>query len=212
MSSQQFTMLLRRTGFSSAIKRCMDIVASAVGLIFLAPALLIISVAIKLTSPGPILYNARRVGRYGKLINVRKFRTMIANADAIGPAVTGRDDIRVTNIGKFLRDWKLDELPQLINVLEGSMSLVGPRPEDPRYVALYTEDQRRILSVRPGITSPASLAYRHEGDILVGDEWETYYVQHVMQAKLAIDLEYVDRAGPIYDIVLIIRTLIQVIR
>ena len=137
---------------------------------------------------------------------------MIVDADRRGPGITAAGDRRVTRIGAFLRRTKLDELPQLINVLRGEMSLVGPRPEDPRYVALYTEEQRQILRVRPGITSAASLAYRHEEQLLSGSDWETQYRQQVMPAKLALDLEYLSRRTMASDLVLIWRTVLAIFR
>lgn len=172
------------------LKRGMDIVLSAAGLIVLSPFLIVIAALVKVTSPGPVFYRARRAGRYGQPFGLYKFRSMVVNADRVGPAVTGAGDPRVTSIGRLLRRTKLDELPQLWNVLRGDMSLVGPRPEDPRYVALYTPEQRGVLNVRPGITSPASVTYRNEEALLQGDNWETFYREQLMPAKLAIDLDY----------------------
>lgn len=188
-------------------KRLFDIAFALLGLVILSPALLLISLSIKLGSTGPIFYCATRVGRYGKEFRLLKFRSMVVNADQIGPAVTGANDPRVTPIGRLLRKTKLDELPQLINVLKGDMSFVGPRPEAPKYVQYYTDEQREVLSVRPGITSAASIVYRHEEALLVGEDTETLYIQTVMPAKLAIDLDYV-QSGPYVwgDIVLILRT------
>lgn len=190
------------------LKRAFDILASGAGLIILSPLFLGIAIAVRASSPGPALYRARRVGRYGKEFTLYKFRSMVANADRQGPGITAAGDSRVTGVGRFLRRTKLDELPQLINVLRGDMSLVGPRPEDPRYVALYTPEQRRILEQRPGITSMASLTYRHEEQMLSGDDWECVYIEQIMPAKLAIDLEYAQRATLWQDIVLIMRTVL----
>ncbi|MFZ1551113.1 MAG: sugar transferase, partial [Anaerolineae bacterium] len=131
---------------------------------------------------------AVRVGQDGRPFRLYKFRSMIVGTDRQGPGITATGDPRITRVGRFLRRAKLDELPQLINVLLGDMSLVGPRPEDPRYVAFYTPEQRRVLSVHPGITSPASLAYRHEEQLLAGEDWETHYRTRVLPAKLALDL------------------------
>jgi lipopolysaccharide/colanic/teichoic acid biosynthesis glycosyltransferase len=194
------------------LKRLVDILASAIGLIVLSPLLLILALAVKVTSPGPILYRATRVGRGGATFKLLKFRSMVINADKIGPAVTGAADPRITSVGRLLRRTKLDELPQLLNVLRGEMSLVGPRPEDPKYVALYTEAQRRVLDVRPGITSPASVTYRDEEGMLTGDHWEQYYIDTVMPAKLAIDLEYARNASVIRDIQVIWRTFKAIVR
>lgn len=212
MSSQQFSISSGRTAVKLALKRGLDVVASALGLLVLSPLFLVIALAIKRSSPGPVFYNASRVGMHGKPIHVRKFRTMVANAASLGPGVTTQGDPRITPVGRFLRKWKLDELPQLINVLEGTMSLVGPRPEDPRYVALYTPEQRRVLDVRPGITSLASVKYRHEEQMLSGNDWEAVYIHEVMPAKLKIDLEYVEHAGPWQDIRVIFATLVELFR
>ncbi len=141
-----------------------------------------------------------------------KFRTMIVDADKIGPGVTASGDTRVTPVGKFLRRTKLDELPQLLNVLKGEMSLVGPRPEDSRYVMLYTPAQRQILDFVPGITSAASLAYRNEEEMLTGDDWETVYQTKVMPAKIAIDLEYMATANILTDLNLIFQTIFSMAR
>ncbi len=194
------------------LKRLFDVTVSAFGLIVLSPLLLVLALLVWRSSPGGIFYRAPRVGLNGVPFRLFKFRSMVANAARIGPAVTGAGDARITPIGRFLRRTKLDELPQLFNVLRGEMSLVGPRPEDPRYAALYTPEQRRVLSVRPGITSPASIAYRSEEALLTGDDWETDYIQHVLPAKLAIDLQYVERASLLYDLTLIFRTLISLFR
>lgn len=137
---------------------------------------------------------------------------MVSNADQIGPGITGASDLRITSAGQFLRRTKLDELPQLINVFRGDMSIVGPRPEDPRYVALYTKEQQRILNVRPGITSPASIEYRSEEALLPEEDWETYYIQYVMPVKLELDLDYVKRANLIFDVSLIVRTIVSLSR
>lgn len=212
MSSQQFSISSGRTAVKLALKRGLDVVASALGLLVLSPLFLVIALAIKRSSPGPVFYNASRVGMHGKPIHVRKFRTMVANAASLGPGVTTQGDPRITPVGRFLRKWKLDELPQLINVLEGTMSLVGPRPEDPRYVALYTPEQRRVLDVRPGITSLASVKYRHEEQMLSGNDWEAVYIHEVMPSKLKIDLEYVEHAGPWQDIRVIFATLVELFR
>lgn len=192
--------------------RLLDVIASATGLLVLSPLLLVIAVLVKFQDGGPILYRALRVGRHGVPFRLYKFRTMVAGADKRGPAVTAAGDARVTRFGRFMRRHKLDELPQLINVLVGQMSLVGPRPEDPRYVALYTDEQRRVLDVRPGITSAASLAYRDEESVLSGDDWESVYRTQVMPAKLALDLAYIARRTVFTDIGLILRTVAAMFR
>ncbi|MBZ0294710.1 MAG: sugar transferase [Anaerolineae bacterium] len=192
--------------FTASSKRLIDVIISGAALAALSPVLGALALAVKFTSPGPIFYKATRVGRGGKLIKVYKFRSMVTGADKAGPGVTTSGDARVTPIGRILRRYKLDELPQLLNVLRGDMSLVGPRPEDPRYVALYTPEQRLVLQVAPGITSPASLYYRDEEVLLNGQDWETQYVQQIMPAKLAIDLNYVKNANLGQDIQIIWKT------
>ena len=192
--------------------RLLDLVASGLGLVVLSPLLLLTALAVRLDTPGPVFYRAPRVGRDGIPFRLYKFRSMIADADRRGPGITVAGDRRVTRTGAFLRRTKLDELPQLINVLRGEMSLVGPRPEDPRYVALYTEEQRQILRVRPGITSAASLAYRDEEQLLSRSDWETQYRQDVMPAKLALDLEYLSHRTVASDLSLIRRTVLAILR
>jgi lipopolysaccharide/colanic/teichoic acid biosynthesis glycosyltransferase len=187
-------------------KQTFDVVCSAAGLIILSPLLVAIAVAIKLDDGGPIFYRARRVGYRGQIFRLYKFRTMRVDADRQGPGITASGDTRITRIGRWLRRTKLDELPQLLNVLLGDMSLVGPRPEDQRYVLLYTPEQRQVLNVRPGITSAASLAYRHEEQLLTGPDWEKTYREEVMPAKLSIDLDYLARRTLLSDMVLILRT------
>jgi len=192
--------------------RLVDLVSSFLGLIVLSPLFLAVTLSIKLTSPGPVFYRGLRTGRDGKPFRLYKFRTMIADADKHGPGITTAGDRRITRIGRWLRDYKIDEIPQLINVLKGDMSLVGPRPEDPRYIAQYTPDQRQLLNVRPGITSAASLAYRNEEQILAGPDWETVYRNQVLPAKLAIDLEYLSKRTLLSDILLILRSVFSMFR
>lgn len=194
------------------LKRIFDVAITTAGLIVLSPFLLIIGLAVKLTSPGPIFYGSPRVGLAGRQFKLLKFRSMVVNADQIGPAVTGASDPRVTSAGRVLRRSKLDELPQLWNVLIGDMSLVGPRPEAPNYVALYTSEQRKVLDVRPGITSLASVQYRNEEAQLTGDNWEQLYIQQIMPAKLALDLEYARSASLLHDIQIILQTFLALFR
>ncbi len=192
-------------------RRVLDLTVALAGLLVLSPLFLALAVWIKLDSPGPVFYRARRMGRGGTPFHLFKFRSMAANADRLGPGITAAGDNRITRSGRFLRRTKLDELPQLINVLRGEMSLVGPRPEDPRYVALYSPEQRRVLDVRPGITSAASLAYRHEEQLLVGPDWERIYREKVMPAKLAIDLAYLQRRTLASDLALIAQTILAML-
>ena len=191
--------------------RVLDLLASGWGLLLLTPVFLAIAAAIKLDSPGSVMYRPLRVGKDGTTFRLLKFRTMVEGADRRGPGITVAEDRRVTTTGRFLRRAKLDELPQLLNVLRGEMALVGPRPEDPRYVALYTPEQRAVLAVRPGITSPASLRYRDEAALLTGDDWERVYVERIMPDKLAIELDYLARRTVRSDLALIWETLVDLV-
>lgn len=192
--------------------RLPDLVVASAGLVLLSPLLAVVAVALKIDSAGPILYRARRVGRNGELFELYKFRTMVMGAERLGPGITTAGDPRVTRIGRLLRRSKLDELPQLVNVLRGEMSLVGPRPEDPRYVANYTAEQRRVLDVRPGITSPASLEYRHEETLLEGPDWERRYLEEIVPHKLAIELDYLRRRTWWFDLGILVRTAVAIFR
>jgi len=188
-------------------KRSLDSLASLVGLVLASPVLLVVAVLVKSTSPGPVLFWQERIGLGGMVFRIVKFRTMCRDADQRGPAITPADDARVTTVGRWLRRLKLDELPQLWNVLKGEMSLVGPRPEVPRYVESYSSAQRRVLTVRPGITDPASIAYRREEDLLAGHaDLDRYYREVVLPDKLNKNLEYLDRMSFTYDLLLLIRT------
>jgi lipopolysaccharide/colanic/teichoic acid biosynthesis glycosyltransferase len=188
--------------------RLLDGVISVAGLILLGPLFAVIALLIKLDSPGPVFHRAVRVGRGGRLFRLYKFRSMVADARFKGPGITAAGDTRVTEFGRFLRKTKLDELPQLLNVLKGEMSLVGPRPEDPRYVAYYTPEQRAVLSTRPGITSPASLQYRHEEQLLSSMDWEHTYIKEVMADKLRIELDYLRDRTLYSDVRVILETLL----
>jgi len=194
------------------IKRLFDIVCSSLGLLVLGLPMLVVAAIVKLTDFGPVLYKQVRVGRDGREFEIFKFRSMVVNADKIGAQITVGRDPRITRIGQFLRATKLDELPQLLNVLFGTMSLVGPRPEVPKYVAMYTHEQRRVLSVRPGITDLASVKYRHESELLAeaGDDWERVYIEQVMPDKLRLNLEYIVAQALWLDVSLIFRTLLRV--
>lgn len=189
-------------------KRLFDLAASATGLVLLSPLLLLIAGAIKLGDGGPIVFRQTRVGRDGQLFAILKFRTMVVNAERLGAQLTVGNDARITRVGRLLRRTKLDELPQLLNVLRGEMSLVGPRPEVPRYVAMYTAEQRRVLALLPGITDPASAEFVDESSLLAGvDDPERYYVEELMPRKLRINLEYADRATLRNDLATILSTL-----
>ena len=188
------------------IKRLFDIACAGLGLLVLSPLLLALALWIKLDSQGPVMFRQERVGRFGNLFFIHKFRTM--RVDNAGPQITVGADPRITAAGALLRKTKLDELPQLWDVLRGAMSLVGPRPEVPRYVALYSPAQRElVLSVRPGITDLASLQYRDEGEQLArAADPERAYVEQVMPAKLALSTRYVQEASFVGDLRLILAT------
>lgn len=197
---------------NQVIKRIFDIIMSLIGIIILSPLLIIVSIAIKISSPGNILFLQKRVGKNGEEFNIYKFRTMVSNAEKLGKQITVGNDSRITKVGAFLRKFKIDELPQLFNVFNGDMSFVGPRPEVPKYVALYTKEQRKVLSIRPGITDMASLRYRDENDILGKvDNPEEYYINVIMQDKLKLNLEYIEKSNIIFDISLILKTIIKCI-
>jgi lipopolysaccharide/colanic/teichoic acid biosynthesis glycosyltransferase len=187
-------------------KRALDLVITILGLLLLCPLLLVLALWIKLDSRGPVLYRGKRVGQDGRPFLMYKFRTMVLGAVSQGPAVTYRDDPRVTPAGRFLRRTKLDELPQLFNVLRGEMSLVGPRPEDPSYVAFYTPEQRLALSVKPGITGPTQLEYRDEASLLQGEGVDEEYVTRLMPEKLKLDLQYVHTRSLLLDLKILWRT------
>jgi len=171
--------------------RLFDLFWSVAGLLALSPFLLVVGLLIKLTDGGPVFYRQVRVGRHGAPFRIIKFRTMSASADGGGLPLTIGRDRRITPFGSWLRRWKIDELPQLINVVLGQMSLVGPRPEVPRYVGLYTLEQTEVLKLRPGVTDAASIAYRYENEILQEcEDPEAFYIQHILPNKIRINLDY----------------------
>lgn len=194
-------------------KRVMDVACAGIGLILLSPLLLIISLAVWLADRGPVLYRQERVGRGGVPFTMLKFRSMVPDADRLGRLVTVGGDSRVTPVGQWLRRLKLDELPQLINVLRGDMSLVGPRPEVSRFTDLYTRDQRRVLELVPGITDPASIKYRDEEAVLASyDDPDQAYIEIIMPDKIAINLNYAERATVWSDLAVVLRTLLRISR
>ena len=189
------------------VKRIFDLLASTIGLIILSPLFLLISIAIKLESKGKIFYQQKRVGLNGKEFKLIKFRSMYENSDKKGLLTIGNDN-RITKVGKFLRKYKLDELPQLINVIKGEMSIVGPRPEVKKYVEQYTEEQKKVLSVKPGITEFASIEYRNENELLAKSKNpEKTYIEKIMPKKLDLNLKYVRERGMITDLKIIFLTL-----
>ena len=211
-NDMEIAAVLARRRPQLAAKRAMDIVLSAAALCVLWPVLLLIALAIVVDDPGPVFYRQVRVGRGGKPFRIFKFRTMVVDADKKGLSITVGRDSRITRVGAFLRKTKLDELAQLLNVLCGQMSFVGPRPEVPRYVELYTPYQRQVLLVRPGITDYASIAYRNENDLLAGaDDPERMYIETIMPDKIELNMKYLREISPLADVRLILKTIIAVI-
>jgi len=194
------------------LKRSFDVLAAGAALVCLSPVLLAVAFAIRLGSPGPIFYRGRRVGQGGRPFGMWKFRTMVVNADVIGGPSTSDTDPRLTRIGVFLRKRKLDELPQLYNVLLGDMSLVGPRPEVPQYVDMYSEEERQILTVRPGITDFATLWNSDEGALLAdSQDPERTYLEEIRPTKMRLQLEYVRRRSFATDLGILYETLLTVV-
>ncbi len=195
------------------MKRLFDIIAASLGLLLLAPLLIVIAVLIKTTSPGAVIFRQRRVGRQFKPFFILKFRTMVPDAAAMGGQLTVGDDARITSVGRLLRKTKLDELPQLINVLIGNMSFVGPRPEVPKYVEMFRTEYEQILQVRPGVTDLASLTYRNEAAILgQSDNPEQEYIQRLLPDKLALARDYVSQQSLMMDVKIILLTIWKLFR
>ena len=193
--------------------KCFDFVFSLVGLVILFPFFLLLALLIKLTSKGPVFFKQTRVGKDGKDFKVYKFRTMYADADKRGLLTVGGKDARVTEMGYYLRKFKLDELPQLINVVKGEMSIVGPRPEVRRYVEMYSEEQLKALKVLPGITDYASIEYRNENDLLADAiNPEEFYVKEIMPKKIELNFKYINNRSIAEYFKLIARTVISSIR
>ncbi len=194
-------------------KRLLDVLGAVAGLVVLAPLLLVVAIAVKCTSKGPALFGQKRIGKDGATFTIWKFRSMVSGADQMGPLITASGDSRITATGRFLRRSKIDEFPQLWNVLIGDMSFVGPRPELPVYVRDYTPEQRGVLAVRPGITDLAAVAYRHEEEILAkAADRERFYREVILPHKLALNLEYIRNLSFRFDLVLIFRTVGAIFR
>jgi len=193
-------------------KRIFDLVLSLVSLLILSPFLALAALFIKMESKGPILYRQLRVGLNEKPFYIYKFRTMEVGAEQKGLPITGADDPRLTKVGRLLRECKLDEMPQLFNVLKGEMSLVGPRPEVPQYVKLYTDEQKKILTVKPGMTDPATVYFRNEEELLAqADDKESFYINEIMPIKLKLYLQYIENMSLLYDIKLIFLEILALI-
>lgn len=193
-------------------KRALDVVASAAGLVALLPLLAALALAVR-ADGGPAFFRQERIGRDGRPFRLWKFRTMVPDAARLGPPLTSAHDPRVTAVGRWLRRARLDELPQLLNVLAGEMSLVGPRPEVPRYVARYTAEQRAVLALVPGITDPASIAYRDEARLLAAaDDPERLYVERIVPDKIRRNLAYAREASVARDVGVLLATLAALLR
>jgi lipopolysaccharide/colanic/teichoic acid biosynthesis glycosyltransferase len=193
-------------------KRVFDIAVSLAALILLVPVLAVIALLVKLSSPGPVFYRQRRVSRGGRLFQLFKFRTMVVGADRLAPNVSATGDPRVTRVGSFLRRSYLDELPQLLNVLRGDMSLVGPRPETPEFVDLYTPEERRVLTVRPGLAGPSTLAFMDEADLLArAPDPVSFYETTVLHERVRADLAYLERRSMGYDIRLLAQQVMAIV-
>jgi lipopolysaccharide/colanic/teichoic acid biosynthesis glycosyltransferase len=194
------------------MKRLFDIISSWIVLILASPLIIFIAIMIKITSRGGVFYYQTRIGKNGKEFSLIKFRTMHIGADKKGLLTVGMRDNRITPVGYYLRKYKLDELPQLINIIKGDMSVVGPRPEVKKYVDLYNEEQRQVLQVRPGLTDLASLQYIDENKVLAQyDDAEKAYVEIVMPHKLALNLEYIRKQSFLYDLKIILHTILKLV-
>ncbi len=190
------------------LKRLFDLILSSLVFVFVFPLFILIGILIKLDSPGPVFYRGTRVGRFEKPFRIYKFRTMVVDAERLGGSSTANDDPRITKVGRFLRKYKMDELPQLINVLKGEMSFVGPRPEVEHYVAMFTEEEKAILSVPPGITDWASIWNPDEGTILAGSpDPENTYLEKIRPGKIKLQLKYVKERTFWTDIKIILETI-----
>ena len=208
--SEYYEILSKRKK-SLIVKRVFDLVISFILLIIAAAPMIVIAAAIAIDSPGGIFYRQERVTAYGKRFMIHKFRTMVVNADTIGTQVTARNDSRVTKIGKFLRKYRLDELPQLIDILLGDMSFVGTRPEVVKYVKAYTKEMRATLLLPAGVTSEASIRYKDEADLLSGaEDVDRIYIEKVLPGKMEYNLESIRRFGLFRELKTMIRTVIAV--
>jgi lipopolysaccharide/colanic/teichoic acid biosynthesis glycosyltransferase len=193
------------------MKRIFDFLVALFGLIITSPIFAVVAIGIKITSPGPVYYRAKRTGKSGKPFTMYKFRTMVVNADKMGGPSTASDDPRLTKIGLFLKKFQLDELPQLINILKGEMSLVGPRPEVEMYTSMFTAEEKKILTVPPGMTDYASLWDFHEGELLKGsDDPEKTYMEKVRPKKIELQLKYVKEHTFWIDLKIIVKTVLKI--
>ncbi len=194
-------------------KRVIDLAGSAIGLVILMPFFLLIALFVKLTSPGPVFYLQERIGLRGIPFQLVKFRTMKIDSDKYHAITVGKKDSRITALGYWLRKFKIDELPQLINVVRGEMSLVGPRPELRKFTDLYNPQQRRVLDVRPGMTDPASIQFRNENEMLDGKPDPIgYYTREILPVKLALNIKYMEDRSSFKDVRIILQTLVSIFK
>ncbi len=208
-----YKKIVKRKWFKRFCIRVFDLIVSFIALLFLALPFILISFAIVCDSKGGAFFKQVRVGKNGKEFKIMKFRTMVTNAEAKGLQISTSGDSRITKVGKFLRKTKIDELPQLFNVFVGQMSFVGPRPEVPKYVAMYNEEQRNVLLVKPGITDEASIVFRDENTILENaEDTEAAYVNEIMPVKLNLNLKYIRKMGLFYNIKIIFKTVFAVLK
>lgn len=211
--TKEYISLLEKRRFSLCAKRVFDIVVSLLILLVLSPLLLLLALAVKLDSRGPVFYRQVRVGRYNQDFKIFKFRTMVQDADKIGPPLTVGDDPRVTRVGRLIRKLRLDEFSQLLNVLGGSMSLVGPRPEVRKYVDVYTPEYMATLLIRPGITATSSIAFKDEDSLLnAAEDPEKVYVEQILPPKMAYNLEYMKKISLLNDIKIMFQTVGAVLK
>jgi lipopolysaccharide/colanic/teichoic acid biosynthesis glycosyltransferase len=214
VEEKQATSVLPRPSVGYAtLKRALDLTASGLGVLALSPLLAIAALAVRLDSHGPVFFLQQRVGRNFRPFWIYKFRTMVVDADQRGGQLTAGADPRITRVGRFLRKTKIDELPQLFNVLRGDMSLVGPRPEVPKYVEMFRDQYAEVLSVRPGLTDPASVKYRDEAAILAAsNDPERAYVEQILPDKIALARQYIRQASFLGDVGLVLKTLLKIAR
>ena len=220
MKSQQWDALdlslddskLDRSIIQNVSRRLLDLTFATLSLIGLLPLVMLCALLARIQSPEPIIYRAKRVGRGGRIFEMYKFRTMVANAESLGTGLTIYGDSRITKLGRFLRWTKWDEIPQFLNVIKGDMSIIGPRPEAPEYVEYYTKNQKQVLQVRPGITGPAQIANRDEEEKLKGHaDPEQYYITQLMPRKLEIDLNYIENQGVASDLLWLVKTFFVIV-
>lgn len=208
-----FDALMKKKKAALFFKRCFDVTASFFGILFLLIPFAAVAVAVKCSSRGPVFFRQVRVGKNGREFRIYKFRTMVADAEKKGMQITVGGDSRVTGIGRVLRKTKVDELPQLFNVFAGQMSFVGPRPEVPHYVEMYSDYQKNVLRIKPGITELASIVYRDENDVLAkSEDPERTYIEEIMPEKIKLNMQYMQKMNVFYDIYLIFRTFAAVLK